>query len=151
MNARPSAGFTLIELLVVMAVLGTVVAMAGLSFTRDPRHHAVQEAQLFVQLVQHARQRSLLEGQPLAVRIGRHDYQLARFAGQRWVAVAEVRDTGLQLQLELDGAMVAEDDSPGLLLYPHDEHSVFSLHFSHGAERLATVSSDGLNDPWLER
>lgn len=150
MNRAASRGFTLLELLLVLALLATLVGMAGLSLGRDPQRQAQQEASLFQQMLQLARQRAVLEGAPLGVRVDGQGYRLYRHDPQGWQPAGEHRDTGLRLSLLIDGQPVAHGGPPQLLIHDSDEHSVFSLHFYQDAVRLVSVSSDGLNDPWLE-
>ncbi|QXH51206.1 prepilin-type N-terminal cleavage/methylation domain-containing protein [Pseudomonas fakonensis] len=150
MSRLTSRGFTLLELLLVLALLATLVGLTGLSFGHDPQRQAQQEASLFRQMLQLARQRAVLEGAPFGVWVEGQEYRLYRRSQQSWEPAGEPRDTGLRLLLLLDGQLPAQDGEPQLLIHENDEHSVFSLHFHQDVERLASVSSDGLNDPWLE-
>lgn len=151
MTRRQGQGFTLLELLVVLALLGVLTGMVGLALGRDPQRKAVQEARLFVQLVQHARQQAVLQGTTLGIQVDTQRYRLARRTGQSWQALGPWRDTGLGLQLQLDGLPVPPrpGETPGLMIHGNDEHSVFTLHFQQAGVRLASVTSDGLNDPRL--
>lgn len=150
MTRAAARGFSLLELLLVLALLATLVGMVGLSFGRDPQRAAYQEAGLFQQMLQLARQRAVLEGVTLGVRVDGQGYRLYRYDQQGWVPAGGQRDTGLQLLLLIDGQPVTQAGPPQLLIHDNDEHSVFSLHFRQDAEHLLSVSSDGLNDPWLE-
>ncbi|MFK3817537.1 type II secretion system minor pseudopilin GspH [Pseudomonas sp. NPDC089407] len=155
MKQRRSRGFTLLELLMVMLLLGIVMGMAGFTFARDPQRMASQEANLFLQLVQYARQQAVLERQALGIRIDGQGYQLLRAFEDDWVAAGKRRDIGLglRLRLEIDGLPVPHalaGAAPQLLMYGSDEHTPFSLHFEADNVRLVSVSSDGLNDPQFE-
>jgi len=150
MSRLSSRGFTLLELLLVLALLATLVGMVGLSFGRDPQRQAQQEASLFRQMLRLARQRAVLEGAAFGVWVQGQEYRLYRRGQQGWQPAGEPRDTGLRLLLLIDDQLLTQAGEPQLLIHENDEHSVFSLHFHQDAERLASVSSDGLNDPWLE-
>ncbi|WP_313395296.1 MULTISPECIES: type II secretion system minor pseudopilin GspH [unclassified Pseudomonas] len=149
MTSRRCRGFTLLELLVVLALLGVLVGMAGLTLGRDPQRQVSQEASQFLQLVQYARQRAVLEGATLGIHVDAQRYRLARRTERGWEMAGQWRDTGLDLRLELDGLPVLArlSEVPRLLLHSNDEHSVFTLHFENAGQRLASVTSDGLNDP----
>ena len=154
MNLRRSQGFTLLELLLVMLLLGIVMGMAGFIFGRDPQRMANQEANLFYQLVQHARQQAVLEGLALGIRIDAQGYQLLQAADDGWAAVGKHRDVELDLRVEVDGVAVPHalpGSAPQLVMYANDEHTPFSLHFEAGNVRLVSVSSDGMNDPSFVR
>ena len=153
MRQRRSRGFTLLEIMLVLLLVGVVLAMAGLQVGQSPQRLARQEAVLFLQLVQYARQQAVLEGRDLAVHVDSRGYQLK---GERHsVAVqGQRRDTGLDLHLEIDGLAVMPGKLEGtaqLVFSRSDEHTPFSLSFHEAGVSLAQVSSDGLNDPWLER
>ncbi|MFJ4065514.1 type II secretion system minor pseudopilin GspH [Pseudomonas sp. NPDC089996] len=150
MKPGRSRGFTLLELLLVMLVLGMAMGMAGLMFGRDPLRMASQEANLFLQLVQHARQQAVLDGATLGIRIDVQGYQLVKANGDRWEAAGKRRATDLDLRLEIDGLAIpppATGRAPQLVMYGNDEHTPFFLHFEAERVRLVSVSSDGLNDP----
>lgn len=90
---RPRAqGFTLLELLLVLLLLSIVMGMAGLGIGRDPQRLASQEANLFLQLVQHARQQAVLEGVALGIRIDPQGYQLLKARGDSWEPAGQQRD-----------------------------------------------------------
>lgn len=150
MKQRRSRGFTLLELLLVMLLLGIVMGMAGFTFARDPQRVASQEASLFLQLVQFARQQAVLEGLTQGIRIDAQGYQLLKASEDGWEAAGRHRDIDLDLRLEMDGLSAPyalAGGAPQLLMYGNDEHTPFSLHFEADDVRLVSVSSDGLNDP----
>ena len=152
MKQRRSRGFTLLELLLVMLLLGIVMGMAGFTFARDPQRVASQEASLFLQLVQFARQQAVLEGLTQGIRIDAQGYQLLKASEDGWEAAGRHRDIDLDLRLEIDGLPVPHalaGGAPQLLMYGNDEHTPFTLHFEVDNVRLVSVSSDGLNDPQL--
>lgn len=150
MSRAGSKGFSLLELLLVLALLATLVGLAGLSFGGDPQRQARQEASLFQQIVQLARQRAVLEGTSFGVQVDGQGYRVYRQGQTGWELSGERRDTGLRLALLIDGQPVTPAGPPQLLIHDNDEHSVFALHFYQDAERLYSVVSDGLNDPRLE-
>ncbi|MDZ3994219.1 hypothetical protein PspTeo4_32104 [Pseudomonas sp. Teo4] len=144
----------MLELLIVLALLSVIVGMAGLSLGRDGKRLAAQEAGLFVQLVQHVRQQAVLQGRPAGVRVDRGGYQLMQQTASGWTAVGTAHATGLSLRLELDDVPVslqAHSARPQVIANSNDEYTAFTLHFEQAGVRLATVMSDGLNDPWLDR
>ncbi|MNM97559.1 putative type II secretion system protein H precursor [compost metagenome] len=150
MKQRRSRGFTLLELLLVMLLLGIVLGMAGFTFARDPQRMASQEANLFLQLVQYARQQAVLERLALGIRIDAEGYQLLRATEDSWEVAGRRRDIDQDLRLEIDGLPVPHalaGGAPQLVMYGNDEHTPFSLHFEVDNVRLVSVSSDGLNDP----
>jgi len=145
-------GFTLLELLVVLAVLGVVMGMAGLVIGPDPQRVARQEASAFVQWIQHARQQAVLDGQALGVRFERRGYRLVRRTAQGWEAAGALREVALELHLDVEGSpRLAPADAPQVVLASHDEHTPFVLSFERQGMRFATVTSDGFDDPRLER
>lgn len=150
MNARRNHGFTLLELLVVLVVVAIVLAMAGLVVGRDPQRQALQEASLFMQVLYQARQRAVLEGRTLGIRVDEQGYQLGRYAAEGWQMAGARHDTGLQLRLQLEDRAPAASNGAWLLIHGNDEHSIFRLHFEHDKVLLVSVSSDGLNDPRIE-
>ncbi|BBH43842.1 type II secretion system minor pseudopilin GspH [Pseudomonas sp. KU43P] len=145
-------GFTLLELLVVLAVLGLVAGMAGLSLGRDPQRQAFQEANFFVQVLQHARQRAVLEGMLLGIRLDAQGYQLLRRTALGWDNAGQRHDAGIDLRLVIDDVFIepSRSGSPQLLIHSNDQYSVFTLHFEQVGVRLVSVSSDGLNDPQVD-
>ncbi|CAI3810334.1 hypothetical protein GLGCALEP_06168 [Pseudomonas sp. MM221] len=149
MNTRRTRGFTLLELLVVLAVLGLVAGMAGLSLGGDPQRQAFQQANFFVQMLQHARQRAVLEGAMLGIRLDAQGYQLLRRTVGGWDNAGQRHDAGIDLRLVMDDLAMApsRNGPPQVLIHSNDQYSVFTLHFEHAGMRLASVSSDGLNDP----
>ncbi|MGE8322883.1 MAG: type II secretion system minor pseudopilin GspH [Pseudomonas sp.] len=154
MTLRRSQGFTLLEMLLVLVLAGIVIGMAGLQLGRNPQRLADQEAGLFLQLVQYARQQAVLEGRELGVRIDARGYQLMKAGGRTWTAAGQHRDTGLDLRLEIDGfpvLLTRPQSAAQLVFYRNDEYTPFSLSFQEAGVGLAQVSSDGLNDPQLER
>ncbi|MGM3215399.1 prepilin-type N-terminal cleavage/methylation domain-containing protein [Pseudomonas sp. PhalM4] len=58
MRQNRSRGFTLLEIMLVLLLVGVVLAMAGLQVGQGPHRLARQEAALFLQLVQYARQQA---------------------------------------------------------------------------------------------
>ena len=151
---RRSQGFTLLELMLVLLLAGIVMGMAGLQVGRDPQRLASQEAGLFLQLVEHARQQAVLEGRELGVHIDARGYQLMKLSGRTWEVAGQRRDTGLDLHLEIDGFSVLltrQGSAAQLVFARNDEHTPFSLSFHEAGASLAQVSSDGLNAPWIER
>ncbi|ATP47274.1 type II secretion system protein GspH [Pseudomonas putida] len=154
MTLRRSRGFTLLELLLVMLLAGIALGVAGLAGGGDRQRLAYREAGLLLQVVQHARQQAVLEGQALGLRIDPHGYQLMLRAGPVWAAAGQRRAIELDLQLEIDGVAVAlhgPASGAQLVFASTDEYTPFSLHFHEAGVRLASLTSDGLNDPWLER
>lgn len=154
MTLRRSRGFTLLELLLVMLLAGIALGMAGLVGGGDRKRLAYREAGLLLQLVQHARQQAVLEGQELGLRIDRQGYQLMMRSGQRWAAAGQRRAIELDLQLEIDGLAVSvqgQGNGAQLVFASNDEYTPFSLHLHEAGVRLASITSDGLNDPWLDR
>ena len=151
---RPRAqGFTLLELLLVLLLLSIVMGMAGLGIGRDPQRLASQEANLFLQLVQHARQQAVLEGVALGIRIDPQGYQLLKARGDSWEPAGQQRDIGLDLRLQIDGLPVppaVPGKAPQLVMYGNDEHTPFSLYFEADTVRLVPLSSDGLNAPQFQ-
>ncbi|MFK0034412.1 type II secretion system minor pseudopilin GspH [Pseudomonas monteilii] len=154
MRQNRSRGFTLLEIMLVLLLVGVVLAMAGLQVGQGPQRLARQEAALFLQLVQYARQQAVLEGRDLAVHVDPRGYQLVKGERHSVAAQGQRRDTGLDLHLEIDGLAVMPGKPEGtaqLVFSRSDEHTPFSLSFHEAGVSLAQVSSDGLNDPWLER
>ncbi|MQG92422.1 GspH/FimT family protein [Pseudomonas sp. MN1F] len=154
MTLRRSKGFTLLEMLLVLLLAGVVMGMAGLQLGRDPQRLASQEAGLLLQLVEHARQQAVLEGQEMGVQIDARGYQLMRAFGNKWAAAGPRRDTGLDLRLSIDGfpvMLAGPGDAAQLVFARNDEYTPFSLSFDEAGVGLAQLSSDGLNAPWLER
>lgn len=154
MSLRRAKGFTLLEMMLVLLLAGVVMGMAGLQLGRDPQRLASQEAVLFLQLVEHARQQAVLEGREMGVHIDARGYQLMKASGSSWVAAGLRRDTGLDLRLSIDGfpVMLAGPGNTAQLVFAlNDEYTPFSLSFHEAGVGLAQLSSDGLNDPWLER
>ncbi|MFK0094392.1 GspH/FimT family protein [Pseudomonas sp. NPDC090592] len=154
MKQRRSRGFTLLEIMLVLLLVGVVLAMAGLQVGQGPQRLAQQEAGLFLQLVQYARQQAVLEGRELAVHVDPRGYRLVKGEGHGVAAQGPRRDTGLDLRLEIDGLAVMPgrpEVTAQLVFSRSDEHTPFSLSFHEAGVSLARVSSDGLNNPWLER
>lgn len=150
MKQRRSRGFTLLELLLVMLLLGIVTGMVGFTFARDPQRMASQEANLFLQAVQYARQQAVLEGLALGIRLDAQGYQLLKASEESWEAAGKRRDVDLDLRMEIDGLPVPyamAGGPPQLVMYGNDEYTPFSLHFEANNVRLVSMSSDGLNDP----
>lgn len=150
MKTRHCRGFTLLELLLVMVLLGIVMGMAGFMFGRDPQRVANQEASLFFQLVQHAREQAVLEGEVLGIRIDHRGYQLLKATGHGWEIAGKQRDIDLDLRVEIDGLPVppgVPGRAPQLMMYGNDEHTPFVLHFEAHGTRLVSLSSDGINAP----
>ncbi|MBF8744194.1 type II secretion system protein GspH [Pseudomonas putida] len=153
MMRRQARGFTLLEMMLVLVLVGIVMGLAGFQAGRDPQRLAREEASLFLQLVQHARHQAVLEGQALGVHIDPHGYQLLKAAGRIWQVEGPRHDTGLDLLLEIDSlpVVLASDSNIAQLVFAsNDEYTPFSLSFQQAGVELARVTSDGLNDPWLE-
>ncbi|WP_060509884.1 type II secretion system minor pseudopilin GspH [Pseudomonas sp. NBRC 111124] len=154
MSPRRTKGFTLLEMMLVLLLAGVVLGMAGLQLGRDPQRLASQEAGFLLQLVEHARQQAVLEGQEMGVQFDARGYQLMKASGTSWVAAGQRRDTGLDLRLSIDGfpvTLAGPGNTAQLVFSRNDEHTPFSLSFHEGGVDLAQLSSDGLNAPWLER
>lgn len=153
MTSRCARGFTLLEMLLVLVLVSIVMGMAGLQLGHDPQRQASQEADLFLQLVQHARQQALLEGRALGVHVDTRGYQLMKSKGRTWEVAGQHRDTGLDLHLQIDGLPVIltrRGATAQLVFASNDEYTPFSLSFHEAGVGLAHVTSDGLNDPRLE-
>ncbi|MFF5863668.1 type II secretion system minor pseudopilin GspH [Pseudomonas sp. NPDC012596] len=154
MTPRHSRGFTLLELLLVMLLAGIALGMAGLVGGGDRQRLAYREAGLLMQLVQHARQQAVLEAIEYGLRVDTNGYQLMMRSGQHWAAAGQRRALELDLQLEIDGLAVpvhGQGSGAQLVFASNDEYTPFSLYFHDAGVRLASITSDGLNDPWLER
>lgn len=150
MSLKQERGFTLLELLIVLALLSVIVGMVGHNLGRDGKRRAVQEATLFVQLVQHARQQAVLQGRPAGVRVDRGGYQLMQQTASGWASAGVVHATGLSLRLELDdvpASLQGHSTRPQVIADSNDEYTAFTLHFEQADVRLVSVTSDGLNDP----
>jgi general secretion pathway protein H len=153
MSLHRSKGFTLLEMMLVLLLAGVVIGMAGLVVGRDPQRLANQEAGLFLQMVEHARQQAVLEGQEMGVSIDARGYQLMKASGRSWVAAGQRRDTGLDLRLSIDDfpvMLAGPGNSAQVVFARNDEYTPFSLSFHEAGVALVQLSSDGLNDPWLE-
>lgn len=144
MKLRCNRGFTLLELLLVLAVLGVVIGMVGLAPTRNPQRLAAQEAQLFLQFFEHAREQAVLQGQTFGIAFDEHGYRLSRFGEQGWREAGSRYSSELELRLRLDDAPGSTSLVP-LVLAGDEEHAPFALYFSQGDEPLACVVSDGVN------
>lgn len=152
MTRRCSRGFTLLEMMLVLLLVGIVMGLAGLQLGRDPQRLASQEAGLFLQLVQHARQQAVLEGGELGIQVAPRGYQLMRKVERTWEVAGPHRDTQLDLLLLIDGLFVMpirSGSSAQLMFAVNDEYTPFSLSFLDAGVELAHVTSDGLNDPRL--
>jgi general secretion pathway protein H len=146
-------GFTLLELLVVLMLVGVLVGMVSFSGGKDLRREAQQQARLFTQQLQHARQQAVLDGREYGIRFDAQSYWLMKWTSRGWENVGSVQPTDMDLRLEIDGhalATVAFNEQPQLLIMSSDETGAFSLHFERAGLRLASVTGDGLNEPLLD-
>ncbi|MCY1430687.1 type II secretion system protein H [compost metagenome] len=152
---KAQRGFTLVEIMVVAVILGVfgvLIGMVRFSGGENPQREARQQAILFIQQLQHARQQAVIEGREYGIRIEGQAYRLMRWQVRDWENAAKAHYAGLDLRLEMEGWARAADDhesQPQLLIMSSDQASSFNLHFEWKGTRLATVSGDGVNEPQL--
>lgn len=98
MSIRPAprrSGFTLIEVLVVIAVIGTVISLAALSFGESRSRSLEREAERLQGLLRLAVDEAIIRSVPMGLVVDRGGYrflQRPRQAGQRrWVPMTNDR------------------------------------------------------------
>jgi general secretion pathway protein H len=128
-------GFTLIELLIVLIIIGVVVTLVSLNIDAKPST-AKQAANQLQQLLELARDDSILKGQIIGWKITPENYAFYLYKDQKWFPL--INDNLLrsyQLQPELnyklfvDNTKVdyAQESYPQIVLLPDGSISHFNL------------------------
>jgi len=80
---RRSEGFTLIELLVVVVIIGVLTSLIAFSVSPD-RPSPQRESRRFYQVLEAAREQSVLFNQELGVELRGNSYRVLQWRAQRW-------------------------------------------------------------------
>ena len=146
---RRCRGFTLLELMVVIVLIGVLLGMVSFATGTNPARQARQEAANLAQIVQHLRERAVLEGQEFGLRFSVEGYRAMRLEIRGWQPVGALHQwpDRLQLHLRRDGyplVLGADEGPPQLMLLSSDETSAFTLTFSTGDRAWLSLSADGI-------
>jgi general secretion pathway protein H len=145
-NNKNAQGFTLIEIMVVVAIIGTMVALIGVSMTRDTDRLARLESERFHAIVNEVRDESILMGQSffLEVQAKEGRYAFEGVLGNQQIGYDDGLlkprqvEQGVELRWEVyaqfDGEGDDEDDDdktegPKVLISPLGEITPFVVSF----------------------
>lgn len=114
------AGFTLLEIMVVVVLIAISVTFAVVNLERDTDDVAELEARRFAQLIEHARDESILSGRPYAVQVDpiAGGYTFLQY-GNEWSEITEddvFRPREFPPDLGVTFEMPSDPDSGGLLV-----------------------------------
>lgn len=114
------AGFTLLEMMVVVALIAISATFAVINLDRNNDDVAQLEARRFAQLVEHARDESILSGRPYAVQVDpvARSYTFLQFGGE-WTQVDNddvFRRRELPVDLDMSFETPSDPGAGGLLV-----------------------------------
>lgn len=141
-------GFTLIEMLVVMFIIGIVLTIASVNFSRDPRQILETEAEALSLLLQQARDEAITSGASIAWRSdsGAHAFfeldaegkwrpMQSYFRARQWPPQVQLTN------LQINGVKAAPNEA--LTFSPSGFNSPFKLTLALNDARVA-MSGDAL-------
>lgn len=134
----------MLEVLVVVLIIGIVIGIATLTFSRDPGDRLQTEAQRFAALLTLAAQESVLQAREYAVVFDDHGYGFLTLDGDgKWVRVedrmfrARELPDEFHLDIAIEGEQVdlsqgkKEDVAPRIYLLSSGEMTPFELTLRH--------------------
>jgi general secretion pathway protein H len=160
---RKGDGFTLIELLVVVVIIGVLTSLISLSISPN-KPSPQRESRRFYQVMEAARQQSVLFDQELGVELRGNRYRILQWRTQKWRPL----DTALFSEYSLPGDLsqtlwlngVAYEDEaddsdpprPQVLFFPTGEITPFGWTLEDPVERDQwRLTADALGDFDLAR
>ncbi|WP_237883749.1 type II secretion system minor pseudopilin GspH [Pseudomonas sp. PGPR40] len=152
---RRCQGFTLLELMIVIVLIGVLLGMVSFATGPNPARQARLEAHGFISVIQHLRERAVLDGEEYGIRLNNSGYRAMRLTAYGWepMAALHIWPDNLQLRLEQDGdALIlgADEGAPQLLMFSSDETSPFTLTFATAGRTSLSLSSDGLGEVLID-
>jgi general secretion pathway protein H len=144
-------GFTLLELMVVIVIIGVLLGMVSLATGANPSRQVRQDVQGMAQVIEHLRERAVLEGQEFGLRLSVDGYRAMRLGLRGWEPVAALQpwsENG-RPRLLLDGyssSLGTDEGAPQLLILSSDETSAFLLTFGTASHTWLSLSADGIGE-----
>ncbi|CAI8911007.1 general secretion pathway protein H [Pseudomonas sp. IT-P12] len=144
-------GFTLLEMMIVIVLIGALLGMVSLAAGPDPQRQARYQVHALAGMIQHMRERAVLEGREYGIRLSDSGYRAMRLEAREWKPMAALQPwpDGLRVQLDKDGHPLRLDADAGLpqvLMLSSDETSAFTLTFTVRGRTLLHLSGDGLGE-----
>ena len=158
-NKKTQSGFTLIEIIVVVAIIGVMVAVIGITISRDTNRLARLEAERFHMIVNEVRDEAILSGESYLLQIDsdsevpgyKFDAVRTGASGSQLLKRRDVKG-GVELEWEVfddlgfgDGEEKEEAEvKPRAYISPLGEISPFNAQFK-GEEQVYEVYVDEEN------